>query len=435
MRHVVDRSAHHRLVRMAALVLTVLAVSLLAAGVAAAASSDLSADQAAQAASPQPMAEASGDPSPDPSPSPSPEPASITCELSQASVVYGARVTVSGVVTPAGKGQEVAITLGGAAVATVTTNASGAYTYTFAPARGGSVRARLVAYGTASESQALVVKPAVQITRSGLVPFLRTRFVVKVTPPAYNGVVVARVTHGGIAMGAYKRSVRGGRAVFDIPLRGVGRFTLSFTLSASDGFASRRPLMTVVTRGERLAVGSGGQQVKGMLTALRRLQICVPSIGTTFTTSTKDAVMAFQKAYGLPRTYVFSDRDWRKLDKAKTLKPKYKSPSTHIEVDKGRQILMVVKNGSIAGLICVSTGATGNTPEGAFHVQQKHPYTSSGFGGTLYRTIGFLGDFAIHGWVPVPPYPASHGCVREPMWVANWVYNQSFVGERVYVYH
>jgi len=49
--------------------------------------------------------------------------------------------------------------------------------------------------------------------------------------------------------------------------------------------------------------------------------------------------------------------------------------------------------------------------------------------------MGFVGDFAIHGYDPVPPYPASHGCVREPMWAAPWVYDRSFVGERLYVYH
>ena len=40
----------------------------------------------------------------------------------------------------------------------------------------------------------------------------------------------------------------------------------------------------------------------------------------------------------------------------------------------------------------------------------------------------------MHGYSPVPPYPASHGCVREPMWVAQWMYDQSWVGETVYLY-
>jgi lipoprotein-anchoring transpeptidase ErfK/SrfK len=172
-----------------------------------------------------------------------------------------------------------------------------------------------------------------------------------------------------------------------------------------------------------------------MLTALNRLKIRVPGIGTQFTSQCRDAVMAFQKAYRLPRTYTFGYDDWRKLDGAVPVKPRYAGPATHLEVDKGRQILMVVKSGKVFGLICVSTGATNNTPEGAFRIQQKHPYTTSGYGGILFRTMGFVGNFAIHGYVPVPPYPASHGCIREPMWVADWVYDHSFVGERLYVYH
>ena len=96
---------------------------------------------------------------------------------------------------------------------------------------------------------------------------------------------------------------------------------------------------------------------------------------------------------------------------------------------------MVVKGGKPFGIICVSTGATDNTPEGSFHIQQKHPFTTSGFGGILVRTMGFIGDFAIHGYAPVPPYPASHGCVREPIWACYWVYDHSCVGEALYIYH
>jgi hypothetical protein len=39
-----------------------------------------------------------------------------------------------------------------------------------------------------------------------------------------------------------------------------------------------------------------------------------------------------------------------------------------------------------------------------------------------------------HRYYSVPTYPASHGCVRVPIWEADWLYDQSPVGERVYVY-
>jgi hypothetical protein len=171
-----------------------------------------------------------------------------------------------------------------------------------------------------------------------------------------------------------------------------------------------------------------------MLTALSRLRFRVPNLGSTFTSQVADAVVAFQKAYGLSRSYVFDADDWKKLETAHVIKAKYSSPSTHLEVDKGRQIAMVVKNGAPYGIIAISSGATGNTPEGTFHIFIKSLWAPSNYDSLLFRSMGFYQDFAMHGYDPVPPYPASHGCVREPMWVAQWMYDQSWVGETVYIY-
>ena len=364
-----------------------------------------------------------------------PAPNVLTSVLSSATVVYGGAVTVTGALTPAAEDQEVIVTVDGVQVGTDLTDASGAYEVSFTPRRSGDVVAMLAAEPVVvTEPLALSVKPKITVSHGALVPFLASRFVVKIAPAAYDGVVVIRVTHRGATVGSYRARVKDGRAVFQIPLRGVDAFTLSVTAPAGSGLAGRSVQAKVAVRAKTLSAGSSGPYVKGMLTGLQRLKFRVPGVGSTFTASVKDSVMAFQKAYRLSRTYVFNTACWRKLAGAKLIKPKYSSPSTHIEIDKTRQILMVVKGGQPLGIICVSTGATGNTPEGSFHIQQKHPYTSSGFGGTLTRTMGFQGDFAIHGWPDVPPYPASHGCVREPIWASYWTYDQSWVGEAVYVY-
>jgi len=410
MRQTASRPRLRRRGLLAAVVLVALCATLVPAAVAAASSS--------------------------PSPSPEPSPATtITCELSPATVIFGDAVTVSGVVTPAVAGQEVAIALAGVRAASAVTDASGAYSATITPRRGGDVVARLLEGGVPSAAQRLTVKPKVTLTHGTAIPFLSLQFVVKVEPSTYGGTISAVVVHRGARVATVKAAVRGGRAVLQVPLRGVDKFVVTLSLPAADGFAARNLETTVRAKGERVATGSSGARVRGLLTALSRLQIRVPYIGMTFNSQCADAVMAFQKAYRLPRTYVFDGDDWRQLDGAEPVKPRFSGPSTHIEVDKGRQILMVVKNGAVYGLIAVSTGATGNTPEGSFHIQQRHPYTTSGYGGILFRTMGFVGDFAIHGYAPVPPYPASHGCIREPMWVADWTYGQSWVGERLYVYH
>ncbi len=364
-----------------------------------------------------------------------PVPATLTATLSAASVVFGGQVTVTGVLDPVAEGEEVVVTLNGAEVGRAVTDESGAFEVAFTPRRSGDVLAVLAADPTVtSPAKRLAVKPKASVSHGALVPFLKSKFVVKVAPSAYDGVVVLKIVHRKVTVGTYKARARNGRAVFQVPLRGVDGFTLTFILPADGGLSGRTIQNKVAVRAKTLSVGAKGPYVKGMLTGLQRLRFRIPGMGSTFTSRVKDSVMAFQKAYRLKRTYVFNTECWRKLDGAKLIKARRSSPATHIEVDKTRQILMIVKGGKPWGIIAVSTGATGNTPEGTFRIQQKHPYTSSGFGGTLVRTMGFKGDFAIHGWASVPPYPASHGCVREPIWACYWTYDNSWVGETVYVY-
>jgi hypothetical protein len=414
------------------LALLTVAVIALASAAPAFASSSSPAPAAASPAADEAAAPAESEA---PAVSSSPVAPTLSADLSVASVVYGGEVTVSGVLDPAAEGQEITVKLGATVVDAVRTDASGAYSLTFTPRRSGDVVAVLSAEpAIASAPQALAVKPRASVSHGALVPFLPSRFVVKVAPSGYDGVVVLKVVHRKVTVGTYRARVKDGRAVFRVPLRGVDGFTLTFFLPAADGLAGRSLQARVAVRAKTLSVGARGPYVRGMLTALQRLRFRVPNVGTVFTAQVKDSVMAFQKAYRLPRTYVFNTACWRKIDGARLIKARYASPSTHIEVDKSRQILMIVKGGKPWGIIAVSTGATGNTPEGRFRIQQKHPYTSSGFGGTLVRTMGFLGDFAIHGWVDVPPYPASHGCVREPIWACYWTYDNSWVGETVYVY-
>jgi lipoprotein-anchoring transpeptidase ErfK/SrfK len=52
----------------------------------------------------------------------------------------------------------------------------------------------------------------------------------------------------------------------------------------------------------------------------------------------------------------------------------------------------------------------------------------------MYFSSFFIGGFAIHGYSSVPPYPASHGCVRVPIWVAVRLYELASYGYEVDVY-
>jgi lipoprotein-anchoring transpeptidase ErfK/SrfK len=46
----------------------------------------------------------------------------------------------------------------------------------------------------------------------------------------------------------------------------------------------------------------------------------------------------------------------------------------------------------------------------------------------------FIRGYAIHGYASVPTYPASHGCVRTPLWFAPGFYARWSIGASVYVF-
>jgi lipoprotein-anchoring transpeptidase ErfK/SrfK len=52
----------------------------------------------------------------------------------------------------------------------------------------------------------------------------------------------------------------------------------------------------------------------------------------------------------------------------------------------------------------------------------------------LWYPLYFLRGFAIHGYPSVPAYPASHGCVRVPMWIAPRIFDQHTFGTKVSVF-
>ena len=52
----------------------------------------------------------------------------------------------------------------------------------------------------------------------------------------------------------------------------------------------------------------------------------------------------------------------------------------------------------------------------------------------MYYSSFFVGAYAIHGYQSVPPYPASHGCVRIPLWVAYRLYSLIDYGTEIYIY-
>jgi PKD repeat protein len=244
--------------------------------------------------------------------------------------------------------------------------------------------------------------------------------------PAERGV---RVTLRGPSgkVGSVRTNPAGAYTI-RVPVRVPGRYVAVSPRAQSRSVGVRVAL-------PRLALGTRSGAVGILGASLRRLHYAAP-YGGSFDGRMLDAVYAFEKVQGLARTGIVDVRFWRALGGARTPAPRYTEPANHLEVNKGRQVLYVVRGSKVALIVPVSTaGLPGKfTPVGRFSIYRKVVGFDPSPLGTLYDPMYFTGGYAIHGNPSVPPYPASHGCVRVPMWVATLLYASNPYGETVYVY-
>ena len=194
-----------------------------------------------------------------------------------------------------------------------------------------------------------------------------------------------------------------------------------------------------------LGPGMHGPRVKMLQKELIADTYPVGVIDATFGGATLDAVYAFQKVHGLPLDGSIDGADMeRVLTKGPPTPPSHPE-SSYIDIDITRQVLFEVRNGELIQTIPVSTGngalynsrgttAIASTPRGDYEVYNKIPGWRISHLGALYYPSYFTGGYAIHGSTSVPPYPASHGCVRIPMHVAVAFYERNGYGTPVYVH-
>jgi hypothetical protein len=147
------------------------------------------------------------------------------------------------------------------------------------------------------------------------------------------------------------------------------------------------------------------------------------------------ALVAFQKQVGLPRTGS-ADRATRRLllTGAARPRPLLAERGRRVEISLSRQLAYLVANGRVLRTIAVSTGAGGRTPIGSYRVFRKERMSwSVPFRVWLPYASYFHGGIAMHAYDPVPPYPASHGCVRVPPPFAAELYAFASIGTKVVV--
>jgi hypothetical protein len=145
---------------------------------------------------------------------------------------------------------------------------------------------------------------------------------------------------------------------------------------------------------------------------------------------TRHALIAFQKVEGRQRTGKLTPAELEALRGATRPKP-VESSFAHVEIDVDRQVLFIVDgSGAVTKILPVSTG-TGKpftasgwtrracTPCGRFTIYRKVNGWRRSPLGLLYYPNYINGGIAIHGNPSVPANPASHGCIRIPMFAAK----------------
>ena len=162
-----------------------------------------------------------------------------------------------------------------------------------------------------------------------------------------------------------------------------------------------------------------------------------------FDPATKAALIAFQKWEGRAITGRLTREELEAIAISKTPTPR-DGDYAHVEVDVDRQVLLIVDEKRVVRVLPVSTGtdkpfvydgqtSIAYTPRGRFVVYEKGVGWEDNLPGMYYANY-ISGGIAIHGSNSVPAQPASHGCIRIPIFAAREVSKMLKLGTIVLVY-
>jgi hypothetical protein len=336
---------------------------------------------------------------------------------------FGSAAVFQGELRPAVAGARIVLLRDGQGVTHATTGVRGRFRMQVRVAAPGTYAAR---FGeVASPARQLTVRPVLEARVEGAgVVGTPLRLVTRVRPEAA-GELGVRILRNGTQT---HRSAHPGAARIGMRSSAPATYRVELRLAPARGYAAVSRALTAAVIRPGLGRGSRGPSVLAVQRRLAELGYVLPAADSHYGLTTYEAVLAFQKVHGLPRSGRVDARVWRELLRARTPAPRHRG--THIEVSKGRQLLYVVRDSRVQAILHVSTGRTGNTPVGTWRIYRK----VTGWDWVLWYPLYFLRGFAIHGYPDVPTYPASAGCVRIPMWYAPRLFAQFSHGQLVRVY-
>jgi peptidoglycan hydrolase-like protein with peptidoglycan-binding domain len=202
-----------------------------------------------------------------------------------------------------------------------------------------------------------------------------------------------------------------------------------------------------------MGIGAKGAAVVELQELLIENRYDVATADGNFGGQTYHAVMAVQKAWGLPRTGRATREVLEQLRGGEQPAPIVSTGGpTRIEIDLPRQVLSLYIAGELRSILSISSGNNerfcepdpeqggkivcdvARTPGGSFRVHSRILGYRESRLGRLYNPLYFNGGIAVHGSNSVPAGPASHGCVRVTNPSADWLFEAVPLGTPVYVY-
>jgi len=199
---------------------------------------------------------------------------------------------------------------------------------------------------------------------------------------------------------------------------------------------------------QNFSFGASGPAVRSVQRRLNQLHYYAGPADGKYGQDTAEAVWAFKEAQGLPMnaaTNTLVTRAFRK-DLVHPRAPKVLVPKggrNRIEVNQNDELLVLYRHNKVKLILHVSSGGgyyycsphgggcgTAITPDGNYTAYAFTPGWVTVPLGTMYNPVWFSPGYAIHGDIPVPWYPASHGCVRIWMDAANWFHKDVTIGGR-----
>jgi len=204
------------------------------------------------------------------------------------------------------------------------------------------------------------------------------------------------------------------------------------------------PLAATVSVAQQRNAALTRAQIKEAEQRLASLGYWTGPVDGVLDAGSRQALIAFQKWEGRTVNGRLSVDELEALRNSEAPKPR--DPGyEHVEVDIDRQVLLLVREDGSVRLLPISTGndekfmsdgleSVAYTPRGRFVVYDKTFGWENGTLGSVYFANYISGGVAIHGYETVPVKPASHGCIRIPMFAARAVSKLLPLGTIVLVY-